>query len=252
MARPLTKAELDRLAVDFPSRIGDLKNQPLNTVFNDEQSGRLTDPRKERAEQERQDRIKQKQAELEEFMAAADYREQLEVARAQQIQQAVQLAKVRSEGDRSATITATQLAKNTTTAIWMTSWHVWFYLSFQLPLAIMSLAFIGMHAAVDGSWLLSSAVAVISSLASLVGKDLAAFLPLSIGMALHFLLFGLAFFFLLLTLLVYALRGHRPFGGDRMVGKMLALLACFIGYTTPLLNIFPWIAFYIYVMWRSK
>jgi hypothetical protein len=216
---------------------------------------RLTDPRKEREEQEQEERRAQKQAELEEFMAAAAYQEQVQVARTQQNQQLIlasQAAQVKNKAQKGTAPSPAQLAQNTSTALWMTSWHVWFYLSFQLPLAILSLVLIGLQATIEDSWIASVLKSVVGSVASLFGKDISLIMPLSLSLALHFLLFTLCFFFLLITILTYQLRGQNPFGGDRSIGKMLALLSCFIGYTTPILNLFPWIGFYIYVMWRSK
>lgn len=242
-------------ANDNLRRPGNDNNPTTDELYVQEAQERLTDPRKEREEQEREERKAQKQAELDEFMAAAAYQEQVQVARTQQNQQLLltnQAAQLKKKAQKGTVLSPAQLAQNTSTALWVTSWHVWFYLSFQLPLALLSLVLIGLHAAIEDSWIASILKSVLGTVASLFGKDLSAILPLSLSLAVHFLLFSLCFLFLLITMLTYQLRGQNPFGGDRATGKMLALVACFIGYTTPLLTIFPWIGFYIYVMWRSK
>ncbi len=254
MARPLSKQELDRLAVDFPVSTKDEPYQTTSDRFKNVQTKRLTNPTREATERER--RIAQNQEELEAFQTAAAYQETLALARARELEVATQLENSsQNQTSKNLASAAISAAKNTPAALWMTAWHTWFWLTFQVPLAFISLAFIGVQAAVDSTWigqLLQRALGVINAAANLLGGDLSLMTPLNIALALHFLVFGLSLLCLLGTMMIYAIRGQNPLGGDRMAGKFGALLLCFIGYSTPLLNLLPWVGLYIYIMWRSK
>ncbi len=256
MARQLTQGELDRMAVDFPVSGSSEPYQTTSDRFKNVQAERLTDPTRAKAEKERQDRIKQKQAELEEFMAAAAYQDNIATQRAQELAAAYQAASAaQSEAATAKGADLLDAAKNTPAALWMIAWHTWFWLTFQLPLAFISLTFIGLQAAMEGTWigrLFQGIMGVINAAVSIFGGDLSFLTPINIALAVHFLVFGLCILCLLGTLMLYAVRGQNPLGGDRAAGKFGALLLCFIGYSTPLLNLFPWIGTYIYVMWRSK
>lgn len=242
------------MAVDFPVSAKDEPYQTTSDRFRNVQAERLTNPTREAAEKER--RVAEKRAELDEYMAAAAYQNDIAVQREQELAAAYRAANAAQSS--AATATSANLldtAKNTPAALWMTAWHTWFWLTFQLPLAFISLTFIGLQAAMEGTWigrLFQSVMGAINAAVSIFGGDLSMLTPINIALAVHFLVFGLCILCLLGTLMLYAIRGQNPLGGDRTSAKFGALLLCFIGYSTPLLNLFPWIGTYIYVMWRSK
>lgn len=142
-----------------------------------------------------------------------------------------------------ATTQALALARNTPTALWMASWHTWFWLSFQIPLALLGLMFFVLEVGMQQSWL-SRQFASFLSLFSLNA--------LSLFMVVHTFMLGVAFFGLILTMIIYLIRGQPPLGGDRSTAKAFAILGCLMGYAMPLLNFFPWIGIYIFVMWTSR
>lgn len=257
MAQPRSKQELDRLAVDFPVSTKDEPYQTTSDRFKNVQTERLTNPTREAAEQKR--RIAQKQAEFEEYRAAALYQENFEQERQIAIAQAAvanQAAELNARTQTSPSIlSAQQLARNTSTMWWVVSWNIWLWLSFQVPLGIIAVAFASLHAALESTTIgrvVQGAIDTVNNVTSFFGIDFSALAPINLSMGLTFLVFSLCILSLLCTMLTYALRGQNPFGGDRAIQKFGTLLLCFIGYSVPLLNLFPWVAFYIYVMWRSK
>ena len=256
MARPLSKQELERRAVDFPISTQDEPYQTTSDRFKNIQADRLTNPTRETSD--RAERIAQRQAELEEFQRAALYQQSLATARAYdgEIELAALAENTRGYStSQNAIESAAAVAKNAPAAMWMTAWHTWFWLMFQVPLATISLAFIGLQAAVEGSWLgrlFQGVMGVINGAARIFGGDFSLLTPINIALALHFLVFGLSMLGLIGTIMLYAVRGQHPLGGDRSGSKFAALLLCCIGYSAPVLNLFPWIGYYIYVMWRSR
>lgn len=242
--------------VPFPKRIPNSALTPSHEVFLDQYSkaglqpqglvGANNNPSPE--DQERARRQAQKRAEYQEAMEAAAYRE--EMSQEQQATFAAEkvatVDRLRSQKGNLAGKAATQaaaLALNTPTALWMTSWHVWVYLTFQIPLALFDLVFFGMAVLTESSWLTRQ----FGSLLSLVSLD-----PLSFFMIVHTALWGLCFLGLIVTMFIYLLRGQSPANGDRATAKVLAILGCLIGYAIPFLNLFPWIGIYIFVMWTSR
>lgn len=182
-------------------------------------------------------------------LAAAAYQEELMAER-----QAAFIAETMSNQNQPSgggvvgktTDTATRamaMAKNTPTALWMTSWHTWFWLTFQLPIALLGLIFFTLEVGMQSTWLTRQ----LGSLLSLASID-----TFSLFMLIQTLLYGLFFFGLIATMLTYKLRGQSPVGGDRPTAKAFAIIGCLMGYGMPLLNFFPWIGIYIFVMWTSR
>ena len=256
MARPLSKQELARRAVDFPISTQDEPYQTTSDRFKNIQAERLTNPTRETNIRDEQSR--QKQADLQELQRAALYQQSPASARAYdgEIELAALAENTRGYStSQNAIESAAEVAKNTPAAMWMTAWHTWFWLTFQVPLATISLAFIGLQAAVEGTWLgrlFQGVMGVINGAARIFGGDFSLLTPINIALALHFLVFGLSMLGLIGTIMLYAVRGQHPLGGDRSGGKFTALLLCCIGYSAPVLNLFPWVGYYIYVMWRSR
>jgi len=216
--------------------------------FRNVQTERLTDPT----------RAEQKRAEYEAFLEAAAANEQV----AQNRQAAVLAQNNRRFTTPSTTVSAApgslsgslSRARDLRVNWWLGAWAVWFWLTFQLPFAMLSLVFLGMQAVVEGTWIgqaLAAAAGVVESAVSLFGGSLALATPISIATGLHFLVFGLSLFFLLITMFVYALSGQSPLWGTRSTAKVGAFLLCLIGYSVPGFNLFPWVLGYILVMSRA-
>lgn len=146
------------------------------------------------------------------------------------------------------------LLRNTATAWAMTLSHGWFYITVQLPLAIMALVFFGIWAGLETSWIgrrVSEVAGAVNSITSIFGADFSALAPQNIFFVLTMILMGLALLGILVTIFSYAIRGQNPLFGSHETRKVGTLLLCFIGYAIPFLNLFPWIGLYIFVMWRS-
>lgn len=199
-------------------------------------------------EQEKERRIVQKQAEYEEYLEAAAYQEQLfeqqQAAFAAEKEAAVATPQSQNTGKAGKAVTqAAAMATNTPTALWMASWHTWAWLSFQVPLALLSIILFGLSAALEQSWLTRQ----FASLLSVVSLD-----PKTFFMITHTALWGLSLLGLLATMVTYLLRGQSPLSGNKTTAKVFAVLGCLIGYAIPFLNLFPWIGIYIFVMWTSR
>jgi hypothetical protein len=134
-------------------------------------------------------------------------------------------------------------------AVWGFAWSC-----FQLPLAVASVVFLGIGAGLKATWLgrtVAKGAEAVNAVTSVFGADFSSLAPTSVGLSLNFLLFGLLLLGILGTVFAYTIRGQDPLFGSYSEAKIGALIVAIMGYSLPLINLFPWIGLYIYVMWKS-
>lgn len=167
-------------------------------------------------------------------------------------------------------------AKATTvnTSIW--AWGVPAWLFFQLPLALLSLAFLMAAALVDeitklvdpkkdDGWIVSSlktAVGAVGDFASWVVGGVGTVLEGVFGfdptvvdfdgffVALWLIVMMFGLFILMAIYLIYKLALLEPLSGNGSGAKHGAFLIAFIGYSLPVLNLVPWFIFWTIAVWR--
>jgi hypothetical protein len=150
---------------------------------------------------------------------------------------------------------------------WVISWAVFWYLTFQLPLAFLSTAALGMAYAVyqaiervteaigiDGavSYILDGISIVASSPLFAAAKNLfnINFDPMTIFIAPFAIIFLLGLFQLILTWFIYSAAGIKSLSGQRGGIKNLMFVFVGIGYALPILNLFPLIFLWMLVVWK--
>jgi len=153
----------------------------------------------------------------------------------------------------------------TTANTWIGGWAMFWYLTFQLPLAVISAAGLGMAYVVyvsiqsmPGSRFLlpmiegivestsSFAGAVIEWALSLFGID---FDPILLFITPFALVFLLGLFQLILTWFLYSILGIKSLSGKAGGIKGLMFVLAGIGYAIPILNLFPLIFLWMAVVW---
>ena len=153
----------------------------------------------------------------------------------------------------------------TTANTWIGGWAMFWYLTFQLPLAVVSAAGLGMAYVVyvsiqsmPGSRFLlpmiegivestsSFAGAVIEWALSLFGID---FDPILLFITPFALVFLLGLFQLILTWFLYSILGIKSLSGKAGGIKGLMFVLAGIGYAIPILNLFPLIFLWMAVVW---
>jgi len=153
----------------------------------------------------------------------------------------------------------------TTANTWIGAWAMFWYLTFQLPLAVISAAGLGMAYVVyvsiqsmPGSRFLlpmiegivestsSFAGAVIEWALSLFGID---FDPILLFITPFALVFLLGLFQLILTWFLYSILGIKSLSGKAGGIKGLMFVLAGIGYAIPILNLFPLIFLWMAVVW---
>jgi len=146
------------------------------------------------------------------------------------------------------------------------------YLTLQLPFAIFGLAMLGTVATVQHvvstSTTLSAIEKGISGITSSIGKgtdyigltdsastgisitgSLTA-IPLSIYLLTFVIIFTFGILSLLGTLARYESARFRPLSGEHGGLKIGTFLIVIIGYSVPVLNIFPWLLVWMFVVWK--
>ena len=146
------------------------------------------------------------------------------------------------------------------------------YLTVQLSFGIFGLAMLGTVAAVQhvvsSSTTLSAIEKGVSALTGFLGKgtdyiglttsagdgisitgSLTA-IPLSIYMLTYVIVFTLGILSLLGTLARYESARFRPLSGEHGGLKIGAFLLVIVGYSVPVLNIFPWLLVWMFVIWK--
>jgi hypothetical protein len=153
----------------------------------------------------------------------------------------------------------------TTANTWIGAWAMFWYLTFQMPLAVISAAGLGMAYVVyvsiqsmPGSRFLlpmiegivestsSFAGAVIEWALSLFGID---FDPILLFITPFALVFLLGLFQLILTWFLYSILGIKSLSGKAGGIKGLMFVLAGIGYAIPILNLFPLIFLWMAVVW---
>lgn len=140
------------------------------------------------------------------------------------------------------------------------AWGGSLWLSLQLPLAIISLIMLGVMGAVRG--VLTSSGFVGSSLAWL-GEKLAAGVKFISGIDINLaamadglfiipyvLIIAIGILTILGAYLQYSLSFLRPLSGEKSGLKLGLLLLALIGYSVPLLNLFPWVLLWMAAVWK--
>jgi hypothetical protein len=115
--------------------------------------------------------------------------------------------------------------------------------------------FIALEAAVQETLvgrIFGAVAAAINTVTSFFGANLSFLSPLSLGLLFFGFVYTLSLFGLMLSMVLYSMRGESPLGGEGAASKYYVVLGCWIGYAVPFLNLFPWIFGYIYVMWRAE
>ena len=68
--------------------------------------------------------------------------------------------------------------------------------------------------------------------------------------ATHAIVMAIGFFSLLAAFLQYKISGLNPLNGNQSSLKQVSLLLILIGYSMPILNLFPWMYVWIIVVWK--
>jgi hypothetical protein len=182
------------------------------------------------------------------------------------------------------TSTATKMkarAKATAINTGVLSWVIPLYVIFQIPFALLNLAFFGLAYVYlgifgfgetervfadrqeDGGFITGIVFegirrivgALNEVIASLTGFNLgdffANFNPANIYTATLGILFAYAVLLLLSVGLLYLLAGLKPLSGRGSGFKITAFIACLIGYTLPILNLLPWVLLWTTAVWKN-
>jgi len=160
-----------------------------------------------------------------------------------------------------------QRLKVTTANTWIGGWAVFWYLSFQLPLAVISAAGLGIlyavYAIVDtfvGETVVGTAVFFIfgeDSFAAIGSKVVSVALkvfgiefdPILLFMVPFTLVFLLGLVQLILSWFIYTTLGIKSLSGKAAGIKGIMFMIAGIGYAIPVLNMFPLIFLWMVVVW---
>lgn len=147
-------------------------------------------------------------------------------------------------------------AKSTRIAWQQLSWNIPYWLTIQLPLAmicVMAFGLTGVVEAATSTWvgrIVGSVIGGVASVLEYAGINVSSFNPTNLFLILLFALAGLSLLVFLITTLVYMIYQLNPLSGKGLAFKYAAVIIVIIGYSMPLLNLFPWILLYIFVVWR--
>lgn len=245
MARPLTKAELEKHAVTGWEP-GENPTQTVSGNFNTEQEARTGIGKRTREQTDDETLI----AETEERLN----QEALVEERQRRLSQAAILLKTpKASGVGLLAESAAMKAISRSTFFWMCGWHTWQWLSFQLTLSITAIAFLGAATVLQSSWwgqIISRIFSAANAVTSAVGVDFSLLSPMNMFFALHFILLGLLWLSILATICIYIIFQHKALSGKATGLKYGAVLIALIGSALPIANLIPWIFIYIFVMKR--
>ncbi len=162
------------------------------------------------------------------------------------------------------------LARATTVSVANISWGIGLWLTFQLPLAIMTVVFLGIAYIIKGvvpemikqttgellykglsfvyntfsegvSWLLNQ----------IFGVDLSAVAdPTSYFVLANFLVFLIGLSTLIIMGIIYQISFIKCVFGKHASLKIGMLIIAIFGYMVPIFNIIPWFIFWVLVVWR--
>lgn len=136
------------------------------------------------------------------------------------------------------------------------AWNCPYWLGVQLPLAMVcTVAFglVGIVEAATSTWvgqLVAGVVGGLGRVLEYVGINLSMFNPTNLFLVLLFGLAALNLLVFLITTLIYMISQLHPLSGKGLAFKYGAVIIAMVGYSMPLLNLFPWIFIYILVVWR--
>lgn len=153
----------------------------------------------------------------------------------------------------------------TTANAWIGSWAVFWYLSFQLPMAVVSAAGLGMAYAVYTSiqtlpgsrFLLPMIEGIIESTSSFAGAITEwalslfgiSFDPILLFIVPFALVFLLGLLQLIIAWFVYSIMRINSLSGKAGGIKGLMFILAGVGYAIPILNLFPLIFLWMVVVW---
>lgn len=182
------------------------------------------------------------------------------------------VAKNRVEQKPSATTTTVARVRATTTNTGILSWGLWSWAVFQLPIAIISLIFLGLAGALDAivaSAKITEADGVLvtvgkatvnvvgevaifaaSQISSATGMDLSYFEPITFFLATYFVVLAFGIIMLMSMYIIYALRRLSPLSGQGSGLKFGMFLLAYIGYSLPFFNLFPWFVLWAAAVWK--
>ncbi len=134
---------------------------------------------------------------------------------------------------------------------------LWFTL--QLPFALISLVMLGLAGVINGAteangilgWAASTAEKLIAGAASIVGIDASLTgISTSFFTVTYLLVLALGLLSIFAAFLQYTLAFLKPLSGEMAGLKQGTFLLVLFGYSTPLLNLFPWILLWMAVVWK--
>jgi len=154
----------------------------------------------------------------------------------------------------------------TTANTWIGAWAMFWYLTFQMPLAVISAAGLGMAFAVysaldafsetligkvvfyifDGEFLASRGSQILTAAFKFFGI---AFDPVLLFITPFALVFLLGLFQLILTWFMYSALRIKSLSGKAGGLKGLMFVLAVVGYAIPILNLFPLIFLWMIVVW---
>jgi len=150
--------------------------------------------------------------------------------------------------------------------VWVGGWATYWYLAFQLPIALVSVTALGMSYAVYES--LSTIIGkpatdIVVSAMIRAGSDISEiisylavqifglqFNPMLLFVAPFALVFILGLFQLILTWFIYHIAGIKSLSGEAGGIKNLMFALAGVGCALPILNLFPLIFLWMIVVWR--
>lgn len=150
-------------------------------------------------------------------------------------------------------------AKATTINASIMAWAGGLWFTLQLPFALISLVMLGMAGMVAGAksaggilgWATTAASAIVEGAAAIVGieTDLVS-ISTSFFTVTYLLVLAVGLLTIFAVFLQYTLAFLKPLSGEMAGLKQGTFLLVLFGYSTPLLNIFPWILLWMVVVWK--
>lgn len=178
-----------------------------------------------------------------------------------------QSIKIKGVGSSAATAIVRSRVSTINASIW--SWGTFCWLVFQVPFALLSLAFLvtaGMidsfsHVS-DGDGVFKTGVAYVVKgvsytftkvsqlISETIGLDISVLNPQNLFMLTWLIIMAFGMIMLLSIYLIYKVSMLNPLSGRGSGFKLGACLLAFIGYTVPILNLLPWFYIWTIAVWR--
>lgn len=135
------------------------------------------------------------------------------------------------------------------------SWIGYLWLMVQLPFAILSVITLGIVGAIDSlggggffSWVIGGILEGVNAITSIFGVDFTK-IALILFMVFQVIIMALGMICILIMYFQYIMGGINPIFGKSSSAKVGALILTIIGYCMPILNLFPFIFFWMSVVW---